>query len=500
MSQAIADSTLERVRAQINHPIVDSDSHYLECFPLLAEQLIETVGELAGAKLRDELAAAPDLRRYLLDHTTPAGLPFGSRRWANQSLEERRENWLPIPAWTPPNSSPLDKATALVPSLRYERMEEIGIDFSILFPTSHLVLPHLEPSELRQVVCRAMNVINARTYGPYSDRMTPVALIPMWTPNEAIAELEYSVNELGLKVAMIGHVARPIPGVQRDHPDLLHTAFRVDAFGIDSDYDYDPFWAKCAELKVPLTAHNPTYGMGFRRSPTNYIYNQTTTFAEAGDLLCRALFLGGVTRRFPTLKFQFSECGAGWLCVLYAELVHRWEKRNFAQIRSYIETAKAAEPEFRRLVGQHGDPRLRATLEQWPDAMVSPQVRREPPDDFAACEISTPEDILDLFAPRFFVGCEADDPITPWAFNTAINPLGARLRAMLGSDLGHWDVPDVRGIVPETFEAVERGLMSEDDFRRFTLTHACELFAGVNPDFFKGSSVEPFVTDELARS
>ena len=33
--------------------------------------------------------------------------------------------------------------------------------------------------------------------------MTPVAMIPMYTPEEAIVELEYAVKTLGLKVAMM---------------------------------------------------------------------------------------------------------------------------------------------------------------------------------------------------------------------------------------------------------------------------------------------------------
>jgi hypothetical protein len=111
-------------------------------------------------------------------------------------------------------------------------------------------------------------------------------------------------------------------------------------------------------------------------------------------------------------------------------------------------------------------------------------------DDFAACGIESVEDIHDLFVPRFYFGCEADDPITPWAFNTTANPLGARLRATLGSDMGHWDVPDMRQIVPEALEMVERGLLDEADFRRFTFDHPFELFAGVNPRFFSGTRVE----------
>ena len=43
---------------------------------------------------------------------------------------------------------------------------------------------------------------------------------------------------------------------------------------------------------------------------------------------CKALFFGGVTRRFPELNFAFLEGGVGWACTLFADLIGHWEKRN----------------------------------------------------------------------------------------------------------------------------------------------------------------------------
>ncbi|HZS15227.1 MAG TPA: amidohydrolase family protein [Candidatus Dormibacteraeota bacterium] len=476
------------MREHITHPIIDSDAHYSEFLPLFREQFLEGVREVGGAALGDEVSAAPDFWRYLLERTTPMGQAFGATRWTAMSADERRQSNTVVPGWSPPHSNMLDRATSFAPRLLHERMDEIGIDFSILYPGLGLVLPHLDPPELRQVACRVYNRIVADAYRPYADRMTPAAVLPMSTPQEAVDELQYAVTELGFKVGMIGHVARPIPSIHANHPELFSVAFRVDSFGVDSDYDYDPFWAACTSLKVPLVAHNPSYGIGFRRSPTNYIYNQTGNFAEAGDILCRSLFLGGVTRRFPALKFQFLECGVGWACVLYAEMVGRWNKRNIATVNEHIRQARAGEPEFRRLLKEHGSERMAALVDTLPASPVAAEDWSI--DDFAAAEIETEQDVHDLFVPRFFFGCEADDPVTAWAFNTKANPLGARLRATLGSDMGHWDVPDMRGIVPEAYELVEKGLLDEAEFRQFTFEHPREFFAGVNPGFFDGTVIE----------
>lgn len=126
-------------------------------------------------------------------------------------------------------------------------------------------------------------------------------------------------------------------------------------------------------------------------------------------------------------------------------------------------------------------------------ALARPQRRPSVLDDWARCQIESIEDIKDLFVPSFFFGCEADDRMVAWAFNAKVNPMGARLGAMMSSDIGHWDVNDMTEVVEEAYELVEDGLISEDDFREFTFTNAVRLYASMNPDFFKGTACESAV-------
>ena len=58
---------------------------------------------------------------------------------------------------------------------------------------------------------------------------------------------------------------------------------------------------------------------------------------------------------------------------------------------------------------------------------------------------------------------------------------------MFGSDIGHFDVEDMRGIVQEAHELVDWGLMSSEDFRRFSLENVVHLHGGMNKNFFKGT-------------
>jgi predicted TIM-barrel fold metal-dependent hydrolase len=155
-------------------------------------------------------------------------------------------------------------------------------------------------------------------------------------PQEAIVELEYAVKQLGFKaVMMAGHVIRPIPEVVRRAPELARYSYWVDNLCLDSAHDYDPVWAQCVELGVAPTFHSIGMGWGSRTSISNYMYNHIGHFGAAGEALCKALFFGGVTRRFPTLRFAFLECGVGWACSLYADMIGHWEKRNGKAMSNY---------------------------------------------------------------------------------------------------------------------------------------------------------------------
>jgi hypothetical protein len=114
-------------------------------------------------------------------------------------------------------------------------------------------------------------------------------------------------------------------------------------------------------------------------------------------------------------------------------------------------------------------------------------------DEWARCEISTKDDIRELFVPRFFFGCEGDDRLASLAYDTRKSPTGSRLRAIYGSDIGHFDLPDMRDAAYEAWELVEDGLISEEDFRNFVFVDPVRAKTEMNPDFFKGTRIEPDV-------
>ena len=102
--------------------------------------------------------------------------------------------------------------------------------------------------------------------------------------------------------------------------------------------------------------------------------------------------------------------------------------------------------------------------------------------------------------PNFYFGCEADDRLVAWAFAEHINAAGARLRPVFGSDISHWDVPDMTEPVEEAFELVEEGVIGEQEFRELMFLNPARLHAGMNPDFFTGTVCENAVREALAAS
>ncbi|HEU4639458.1 MAG TPA: hypothetical protein VFS84_11435 [Candidatus Binatia bacterium] len=65
-----------------------------------------------------------------------------------------------------------------------------------------------------------------------------------------------------------------------------------------------------------------------------------------------------------------------------------------------------------------------------------------------------------------------------------------RIRPVFGSDFTHFDVPDFKQVMPKAFELIEKGFVTEQDFREFTFTNAARLYTRYNMDFFKGTLVE----------
>jgi predicted TIM-barrel fold metal-dependent hydrolase len=467
------------VRARLDHPVIDGDGHWLEPVPIFLDYLRQVGGPALVDRFRAKVT---------------------ERGWYEMTREERMDKRPHRPTWWGEPADTLDRATAMVPKLFHERLDEFGIDFCLLYTSLGLFHVGNPDAEIRRGVCRAVNRMNAEMFAPYRRRIAPAAVVPVYTPEEAIEEATYAVRELGFKVIMIAnHVKRPVPALAREAKDPAHVRQFIDSLAYESPYDYDPFWQRCRDLKVAVTAHSGSMGWQGRESVANFSFNHIGHFAAASHAFAKALIFGGVVKRFPALRFGLLEGGVGWACNLATDLVAHWEKRHGAAMERHVRPTNLDRTLLKDLFVRHGG---RAYEEKLDELLACPNLvpplktseeltereYREQLDDFEAAGVASADELRRQFADHFYFGAEADDPMTAWAFREP-----HRLRPLFSSDVGHFDVTDMTEVLDEAWELVEHGLITESDFREFTFENAARLHTALDGDFFKGTVVEDAV-------
>ncbi len=458
--------------SRFGHPVIDADGHVLEITAAQQPHLERVLGaDLYG--------------RYLSE-----GLPMRNAQMA-RSLEERRRTRSPQGAWWGTHTANvLDRATAMLPALLYERLPEIGIDYSVLYPTNTLTSCAVEDADYRTGLCQAFNEFYADVYNPYADRMAMAGIIPAHTPDEAIAELEHCAA-LGLKVVVFAE------GVMRSIDDPDHQTRSgwlwpgqhhwFDCYGLDSAHDYDPVWRRCVELGFAATFHGGlSFRPGIHTFVSSYTANHIGQFQALMYELCKTLFLGGVTRRIPELPFVFLECGVSWGTQLLCDIIEHWEKRSWDAIQRNFDPALLDLDELGGYFERYGED-FRATLgddlTSYAHGMPIHGGTPEEPDEWTRLGVESDEEIAESFASSLYFGCEADDRGVHVAFGPA-NPCGVRLNAVFSSDIGHWDVTDIESIMDEAYGLVQQGLITEEDFRAFVYENPFRMYTAINPEFF----------------
>jgi hypothetical protein len=250
VSNRVPHPSTTRIRAQLGHPIIDADGHTIEYLPMV----YDLMRDIGGARAVDGFRSMTQGLALIRDLPAEVARTYGAFR----------VGWWGLP------TDALDRATVMLPRLRYERLAELGFDFAVCYPTYGLMVSGIHDPDVRIPAARAFNRYFAAEFGPYADRLTAAAIIPVHEPGEAVTELDHAVGELGLKVVMLnGHVMRPRPG--SDDP---RRSGWVDTLGVDSAHDYDPMWRRCAQLRVAPTFHSAGLGFPTFDSPTNYVFNK----------------------------------------------------------------------------------------------------------------------------------------------------------------------------------------------------------------------------------
>jgi hypothetical protein len=186
-----AHHTPEEIRKGLTHPVIDGDGHWVEYTPVFAEKIRKVTGDLGANGFLQSQRRGPDSLSMTPEQRAERGVAMEGF-WGRQSTNTR------------------DRATAMMPRMLYDRLDELGIDFGIVYPTAGLGLPRIADDATRRAVIRGFNVVTHEYFKDLGDKLTPAAVIPVHTPDEAIEELTFVTKQLGAKVCMFGSgVRRP---------------------------------------------------------------------------------------------------------------------------------------------------------------------------------------------------------------------------------------------------------------------------------------------------
>jgi predicted TIM-barrel fold metal-dependent hydrolase len=480
-----------KIRAKLDHPVVDSDGHWLETHPVFRQYI-------------DAVAGPAMVERYQKVYGSVQASWYDMTPKQRQAVRIRRPGWWGLPVKN------VDRAAAMIPRLFRDKLDDWGIDVALVYPTLGFGLVREIPDEeLLEASVKAYNVMVADLFKDCSDRIIAAGVATLNRPDLAIRQIDQA-HKLGLKMLSInGVVPRTLEADAAWQPDPKKRRVWIDGLGMDSQYDYDPVWQKFVDCGIAVTNHTGSNGWPDRNSPTSFVHCHLGHFAQAHHLMARSLFLGGVTQRFPTLNFGFLEGGVGWACNLLADLHGHWRVWNTKHmnsmrrpsnldlkvVRRYFEQYAAKGSPFEGKIDQILDGGMDIVEQNMSQAELTRRDKDE--DEFPHVDIRKPEDINRLFAEPFYFGCEAEDPMTAVAFD---KKLGLNLKPILGSDISHFDVADADEVLEEAWELVEHGVINEDNFREFTFTNAVKLHGGMNPDFFKGTVVEKQAAKVLSKA
>jgi len=142
MDDFAVSPAVARIREQLGHPVIDSDGHLVEVRPVAMEYIARAGGADMARRFAEEQRST-----------------FLSRDWYGLTDDERRARWTHRPPfWGEPlRNRGLDLATASFPDLMYRRLDQIGIDFTVLYPTIGINRQGYLDDEVRRASCRGLN-------------------------------------------------------------------------------------------------------------------------------------------------------------------------------------------------------------------------------------------------------------------------------------------------------------------------------------------------------
>jgi predicted TIM-barrel fold metal-dependent hydrolase len=196
------------------------------------------------------------------------------------------------------------------PAPRLELMDEQGIDQTLMFPTLASLIEERtrDDVELTHVVMHALNqwMLEQWTFD-YEGRIYATPLITLPIVERAIEELEWCIEQ-GARTVLVRPA--PVPSLNGHSRSM----------GLP---EFDPFWARCVELDIPVTMH--ASDTGYQRHLAEWEGGDEYLSFEASALrevvvghraiedTMAAMVCHGAFTRHPDLKLLVVENGSAFV-------------------------------------------------------------------------------------------------------------------------------------------------------------------------------------------
>ena len=208
---------------------------------------------------------------------------------------------------------------AFMPEERLTAMNVDGVDYSVLYPVvagrAGDTFGRLEDPELELACVQAYNDWLIEEWAAVSPRFIPQCLVPLAPVEAAVSEIKRAVG--------LGHRGVVLPAV----PMMLRKVPHIN------EPVYDPIWATCQELAVPICFHSgatrdiqfPPYA-GF--SPELAAAMEAITRPVSSVLVMANFLFSRILDRFPQLKVVFAETSLAWAAYELELADHQFERQR----------------------------------------------------------------------------------------------------------------------------------------------------------------------------
>ena len=235
----------------------------------------------------------------------------------------------------------IDPKSMWTPEQRLADMDSLGVDVHVL--STWVQLYNYDwPVEACLAVSKDFNDYVAELCKQWPQRFKGFATLPMQDVNAAIAELDRSMNQLGLVGAEIGD---HVNGRAYDEPEFV------------------PFWQAVEDMGAVILFHQASPTIVGVRSTRYHLPNIIGNPGER-TVSIAALIFGGVMERHPNLKICLCH-GGGYACFGAGRLDRGWQVRSEARVnisqppstylnRFYYDCLTHSEPALRLIIDTVG--------------------------------------------------------------------------------------------------------------------------------------------------